>query len=524
MKIALAQMNYTVGDFEANKMKIIDCIQQAKVQGVDLVVFSEQAISGAPAYDLLNKVSFLDLCEESLVEIASCCDNISVLVGLPCQNKDNKTISVAALIEDRRIKRYIGKKTVDSRDELFHLSPSEGCEYIKIGGKKVAVVVGSDIKTEQQYGDYADIIVNLCNSHYMRGCIEKRYDFYRKLAYTKAKPVIYVNNIDAQTDVIYDGSSAAFNNRGECIALLKSFEEDFQVVDLDAEIAPCKIPEQNKTINVYRAIKLGLSDFFAKNGYTGACVGLTGGVDSAVVAALATEVLGKENVHTLLMPSQFSSDHSVEDARAMAENLGMNYQIVPITNIFALFTQTISPIFGELPFDLAEDNIQSRLRGTMLMALANKFGYILLNTSNKSEYAVGNSTLYGDSAGILSVIGDLYKSEVYDLARYINRNGEIIPRNTLSKAPTSELHPNHPDANLLPAYDILDAILYRMLEEGQSREEIINAGFDEEDVYRIYGLLIRNEHKRYQSCPVLRLSSCVLGKNRIMPLTSHYGY
>ena len=239
---------------------------------------------------------------------------------------------------------------------------------------------------------------------------------------------------------------------------------------------------------------------------------------------MATEVLGKENVHTLLMPSQFSSDHSVEDARAMAENLGMNYQIVPITNIFALFTQTISPIFGELPFDLAEDNIQSRLRGTMLMALANKFGYILLNTSNKSEYAVGNSTLYGDSAGILSVIGDLYKSEVYDLARYINRNGEIIPRNTLSKAPTSELHPNHPDANLLPAYDILDAILYRMLEEGQSREEIINAGFDEEDVYRIYGLLIRNEHKRYQSSPVLRLTRCVLCKNRIMPLTSHYGY
>ena len=334
MKIALAQMNYTVGDFEANKIKIIDCIQQAKMQEVDLVVFSEQAISGTPAYDLLNKVSFLDLCEESLVEIASCCDNISVLVGLPCQNKDNKTISVAALIEDRRIKRYIGKKTIDSRDELFHLSPSEGCEYIKIRGKKVAVVVGSDIKTEQQYGDYADIIVNLCNSHYMRGCIEKRYDFYRRLSYTKAKPVIYVNNIGAQTDVIYDGSSAAFNNRGECIALLKSFEEDFQVVDLDANIPPCKIPEQNKTVNVYRAIKLGLRDFFTKNNLTGACVGLTGGVDSAVVAALTTEVLGKENVHTLLMPSQFSSDHSVEDAKALAENLGIDYQIVPITQIF----------------------------------------------------------------------------------------------------------------------------------------------------------------------------------------------
>ncbi len=239
MKIALAQMNYTIGDFEANKMKIIGCVNQAKAQGVDLLVFSEQAVSGAPAYDLLNKVSFLDLCEDSLVEIASYCDNISVLVGMPAQSTNNKkTISVAALIEDRKIKRYVGKKRSIRATNSFISPPSKGCEYIKIRGTKVAVVVGSDIKTEQEYGDYADIIVNLCNSHYMRGCIENRYDFYRRLAFMTGKTVVYVNNVGGQTDVIYDGSSAVFNSRGEALALLKSFEEDFQVIDLNADVPP----------------------------------------------------------------------------------------------------------------------------------------------------------------------------------------------------------------------------------------------------------------------------------------------
>ena len=526
MKIALAQMNYTIGDFEANKMKIIGCVNQAKAQGVDLLVFSEQAVSGAPAYDLLNKVSFLDLCEDSLVEIASYCDNISVLVGMPAQSTNNKTISVAALIEDRKIKRYVGKKTIDSRDELFHLSPSKGCEYIKIRGTKVAVVVGSDIKTEQEYGDYADIIVNLCNSHYMRGCIENRYDFYRRLAFMTGKTVVYVNNVGGQTDVIYDGSSAVFNSRGEALALLKSFEEDFQVIDLNADVPPCKIPEQNKTINVYRAIKLGLGDFFRKNGFLSACIGLSGGIDSAVVAALAAEVLGPENVHVLLMPSQFSSDHSVDDARILAEHLGARYQIVPITQTFATLTQTLGPIFGELPFDVTEENMQARLRGIMLMALSNKFGHILLNTSNKSESAVGYGTLYGDSVGAISIIGDLfYKSEVYDLARYINRNGEIIP---VQYDPESTFGRTEAQPKGLPIPSCRMTFSMRSCTACWKRDRAAKRLSTPVSMKRmcrphVYGMVIRNEHKRYQFCPVLRLSSCVLGKNRIMPLTSRYG-
>ena len=290
MKIALAQQNYTIGDFKSNKEKIVRCIEQAKSESADLVVFSEQAISGAPAYDLLNKVTFLELCEETLEEIARCCEGISVLVGMPAQCM-NKTISVAALIEDRKIKRYVGKKTIESRDEMCHISSSKGCEYIKIRGKKIAVVVGEDIKTEQEYGEYADLIVNLAHSPYSRGVVEKRYDFYRQLAFMTGKTILYVNSVGGQTDIVYDGSSAAFNSRGEAIALLKSFEEDFQTVDVDGNETPKKIPEQNKTYNVYRAIKLGLGDFFAKSGFKTACLGLSVN-NSPYIADILYSVMG----------------------------------------------------------------------------------------------------------------------------------------------------------------------------------------------------------------------------------------
>ena len=266
----------------------------------------------------------------------------------------------------------------------------------------------------------------------------------------------------------------------------------------------------------------------ALNGWDGfpffaACLGLSGGIDSAVVLSMAAETLGPENIRVLLMPSQFSSDHSVEDARELAENLGVEYQIVPINETFAALTATLGPVFGELPFNVAEENMQARIRGMMMMAISNKFGNVLLATSNKSEIAVGYGTLYGDTVGALSIIGDLYKSEVYDLARYINRQREIIPLNTIMKAPSAELRLEQKDSDSLPPYDVLDAILYRMIEEGQSREEIINAGFDEDEVYKVYNLVVKSEFKRYQSCPTLRLSTRPMRTGRTMPLTNKYG-
>ena len=523
MKIAIAQLNYTIGDFASNRDKIIAHIDKARAHHAQLVIFSEQAISGAPAYDLLNKVSFLELCQETLGEIAAQSEGISVLVGLPVQCS-TKTVSVAALIENGKIKRYIGKQNILSRDELPHISPSKGCEYIKVADTKIAVVVGEDIKTEQQYGDYADLIVNLTNQPYFRGVVERRYNFYRQLAFMTGKTIAYVNSVGAQTDIVYDGSSAVINSRGEALALLKSFEEDFQIIDLQADNQPHAFPKQNKTVNIHNAILLGLRDFFNKNGFETACLGLSGGIDSAVVLALACEALGSNRLRVLLMPSQFSSDHSVDDARALAENLGVDYQIVPINETFAALTNTLGPVFGELPFDVAEENMQARIRSMMLMSISNKFGNILLATANKSEIAVGYGTLYGDTVGALSILGDIYKNEVYDLARHINRDHEIIPYNTIIKAPSAELRLEQKDSDWLPPYDILDAILYRMIEEGQSREEIISAGFNETDVYKVYNLVLTSEFKRYQFCPILRLSTCPLPIKRHLPLTNKYGY
>lgn len=524
MRIAIAQLNYTIGAFENNKLKIMDAVQRAKADGADLVVFAEQSISGAPAYDLLNKVNFLDLCEEALVEIAACCDGISALVGLPVQ-EGRWTVSAAAFIQNRKIVGYITRKHILQRDDATFLYPGRGREFIQVAGRKIAVVVGEDIMHPDECSGCADAVINIGSSKYARQRIEKRYDFFAGMAYRLGTDVVFVNQVGANTDVIYDGSSAVFSAEGKPLALLAGFEEDYRVVELGGVHEPMEVPYQDKTRNVYRDIKLGLADFFRKNGYSRACLGLSGGIDSAVVAALAVEVLGAENVRVLLMPSQFSSDHSVEDAMQMVRTLGMQYDIVPITDIYRSVVDSMNPVFGEdTEFGVTEENIQARIRGVLLMALSNKFGHILLNTSNKSELALGWGTLYGDHTGMLSVIGDVYKSEVFDIARYINRNGEVIPENILLKAPSAELRPEQKDTDYLPPYDITDSVIYRMIEEGQSREEIINAGFDAEVVHKIYAMILRNEQKRKQFCPTLRVSTCPFGVLRVMPITSKYGF
>ncbi len=523
MRIAVAQLNYTIGDFEGNKIKIIDSINRAKQAAADLVIFAQGAISGTPGYDLLRKYTFLEYCEETLVEIASYCDDISVLVGLPIPG-ENGTVSAVAHIHNRRIERYIGKKNVFSREEKPYLVPSKGCQYVRIAGEKVAVVVGDDIQTEREYGQNADIILSLTASPYSRGIVEKRYNFYKDVAYTSGRHVVYVNQVGGQTDVLFDGSSAAFNCSGEIIALLKNFDEDFQIVDTKAVNPAIPMPVQNKTENVFYAMKMGLTDYFRKNGFRKACLGMSGGIDSALVAAMAVEALGAENVRLLMMPSQFSTEHSVDDAVEMAERLGVAYNVVPITEAYKAVTETMKPVMGGTCFDVTEENIQSRIRAVMLMALSNKFGYIVLNTSNKSESAVGYGTLYGDSIGSISIAGDLYKSEIYDVSRYINQiRGNVIPENILLKEPSAELHPGQLDSDRLPTYEMLDAILYRMIEKGQHREEIINAGFDAATVGQVHSMLLQNEYKRRQGCPVFRLSTAPLGKEFVMPLTNKYG-
>jgi NAD+ synthase (glutamine-hydrolysing) len=519
MKIAIAQLNYTIGNFDENKAKIASSIRRAKADEARIVLFCEQAISGKPAYDLLNNVVFLEKCRETLKEVAAECDGITAIIGLPLLT-DQGTISAAAIVADKKVTKYIGKQNVSSREELHHLDNSKGYGFVEVDGKKVAVFIGSDIRYfSEEFGNQADLIVSLQSSPYARGVVQNRYDFFSKLAFRTASHVVYLNHVGGHTDLVYDGSSAFFNRQGEAIAFLQKFEEDYVIVDTCADNPVLGIPEQNKTANVYRAIKLGLHDYFTKNGFKKACLGLSGGIDSAVVAALAAETLGPENVKVLLLPSAFSSDHSVEDAVVLAERLGVEYSIVPISDTYDVMLKSLQSAYGRLPFDVTEENIQSRLRAVLLMAFSNKFGHILLNTANKSESAVGYGTLYGDTVGAISILGDLYKTEVFDLARYLNREREIIPQHTMTKAPSAELRPEQKDTDSLPPYDVLDAILYRLIEENQTVDEIITAGFDNGTVKRVYELLIRNEYKRYQFCPVLRLSTCTLGKDRILPLT-----
>lgn len=522
MRVAVAQLNYTIGDLEGNKIKIIGAVNRAKDAGADLVVFAEQAISGTPAYDLLNNASFLEMCEDSLVEIAACCENISVLVGLPLQH-GTQTVSAAALIQNRKIVRYITKKNVPSRDERGFISPGKGVEYFKIGGHKVAVALDRDGTMEEQYAGYADTLINMASFPYSRAIVERRYEHFRDRSFTLGLNLVFVNQVGGHTDIVYDGSSSVFNSKGEAVALLKKFEEDFVVVDFDADNKPVEIPYQNKTENVYMAMRLGLGDFFRKNGYANACLGLSGGIDSAVVAAIAVEELGAENVRVLMLPSQYSSDHSVDDALEMATKLGLEYSIVPITDTYKDVLTALEPVFGkDTEFGVTEENIQARLRCVMLMALSNKYGCKLLNTSNKSELAVGYGTLYGDNTGVLSIMGDVYKSEVFDLARYINRNGEVIPESIIVKEPSAELRPNQKDTDVLPSYDDTDAILYRMIEQGQSCDEIVNAGFDAQVVCKIWDMILLNEQKRYQFCPTLRVSTRPFGTGRVMPITCKY--
>lgn len=525
MKIAIAQLNYTIGDVDANASKIIDAINKAKAQRADLVIFAEQSVSGTPAFDLLRKTTFLELCEDALVEIASCCDGIAAIVGLPILTHEG-TISAAALIQDRKVLRYIGKKYITARREMGFLVPSKGYEYATIKGHKCAIIVGDDLSREHDFDKSVETILSINARKYGKGTMTYRYEMMRNLAFVEGKNIVMVNQVGGSTDIVYDGTSGVLNKRGELVLMMKNFEEDFQIFDTGAAMTPVTVPStyNDRTRLVYEAARCGLRDFFRKNGYEKAAVGLSGGIDSAVVACIAADALGARNVRALMMPSPFSSDSSVEDAKTLARNLGIEYNVIPISEIYNSVIDTLKPVIGGTEFDATEENIQTRIRTVLLMALQNKTGHILLNSSNKSENALGLCTLYGDTAGAFSPTGDLYKSEMYDVARYINRmQGHPIPDAILTKEPSSELHPGQKDSDILPPYEVVDAILFRMIEEGQHREEIVNAGFDAQVVEKIHAMIMRNEKKRYQFPPVLRLSACSFGHERLMPLTNKYG-
>ncbi len=524
MKIAISQNNYRIGDFDGNKTKIVNAIRKAKDSGADLVVFAEYAISGTPACDFLGRASFLNACEESLDEIAAESDGISVLVGLPMQ-QEGVTVSAAAFIQNGQIVNYITKKNVDFGEERAYISSGLGSEYVTVAGQKVAVALGHDVFDDEEYFAYSDTLVVMCADPFFRRRISWRYDMLKRKAFTNSRNMILVNQVGANTDVVYDGSSAIFDKRGEAVMLLDSFDEDYAELELDADNKPLAVPESNKTVNHFKAIKLCLRDFFSKNGYRKAALVLTGGVDSAVVAAMAVEALGRRNVMALLLPTGFSKFHLYEDAKSVATKLGIRYFDVDIDDAFSRMREKAQRYSTEVSVE-ASENLQARMAGCTLMGLLDCTGAIPLNTCNKTEIAIGDGTMYGNYIGYLSVLGDMYKHDVYALARYINRDEEVIPNRILARIPSAELKPavfNRPKQ--LPSYDMLDAVLYRILEERQGKEEILNAGFDADMVDDTLEMLAASRTARYQFCPILKLSASPFNKTgNLYPITADCGF
>lgn len=544
MKIALAQLNYHIGNFEANTQKIIEGINAAKSKGADLVVFAELAICGYPPRDFLEYEEFIALCEQSVSAIATHCVDIACIIGSPVKNdvlQGKDLFNAAYFIEDGAVKAITKKAllpTYDVFDEYRYFEPATVFNCIDFKGKRIALTICEDLwnindnplyvsnPMDELIKEKPDVMINIAASPFSYTHDDERIKVLGDNASKYQLPLFYVNQVGAQTEIIFDGGSLVFDADGSMKAEMKYFEEDLQVFDLaEIENVKNKYPGQqraNDIEQIHDALILGIRDYFQKSGFSKAVLGLSGGIDSAVVCALACRALGAENVMAVLMPSKFSSDHSVQDALDLVNNIGCMHEIVPIKEIAEAFDQTLAPAFKGLPFNLAEENIQARIRGIINMAMSNKFGYILLNTSNKSECAVGYGTLYGDMCGAIGVIGDVYKMQVFELARYINKDGEIIPVNTIVKPPSAELRPDQKDSDSLPEYEILDKILYQHIEMKQGTTAIINQGFDEALVKRILRMVNIAEFKRYQTPPILRVSPKAFGMGRRMPIVGKY--
>ncbi|MDC1106643.1 NAD+ synthase [Prolixibacteraceae bacterium] len=547
MKIALAQLNYHVGDFDNNTKKILQHIEKAKSENADVVVFSELAVCGYYPQDLLEKERFVNSCTTSINKIAKHAKGITVMVGAPSINKTSKgkrLYNSAYILQDGKILDVIHKTllpTYDIFDEYRHFEPNKTFHLVEVNGTQIAITICEDIWDEQSSdNNFAqkklynispmeelsqlnpDIAINLSASPYSHDKETKRKKTIQQHASKYKLPFLYVNQVGAQTEILFDGGSVYAHPDGSIQKELAYFKEDFAVIDTEVKSKASIQPFKDTIGKIHDALVIGIRDYFHKSGFRSATLGLSGGIDSAVTLVLAVEALGAENVRVLLMPSKYSSDHSVNDAEELAKNLGIQHDLVPIVDAVSAFQETLSNVFTGLKEDVTEENIQARIRGTLMMAISNKFGNILLNTSNKSEAAVGYGTLYGDMNGGLSVLGDVYKTDVFKLAHYMNRDQEVIPVNTIVKPPSAELRPDQQDSDSLPDYDLLDSILYLYIEKTMSNEQIISHGYPKDVVERIIGMVDRNEYKRFQCPPIIRVSSKAFGGGRKMPLVAKY--
>lgn len=558
MKICIAQQNYHIGNFEENTNKILCAIEEAKKQGADLILFSEMSVCGYPARDFVEFNDFIEQCYQSIEKIKNAADSIGVLIGSPARNPQKKgkdLFNAAFFLYDQKIIAEIHKTllpTYDVFDENRYFESADSWKVVPFKGKKLAITICEDIwnlgdnplyricPMDHLMEQSPDIMLNLSASPFDYTHDEDRKATIKANVLKYKIPLFYCNAVGSQTEIVFDGGSYAFDKNANLCGALPMFESAMQVFECNddgtinapilepaarvpnKELNPSKLMPELNIDQVYQALVLGIKDYFNKMGFKKAIIGSSGGIDSAVTLAIAVEALGKENVYAILMPSPYSTEHSVNDAVQLSKNLDNPHDIIAIKDVYETFLDTLKPIFKDLPFSLAEENIQSRSRGNILMAIANKLGYVLLNTSNKSELATGYGTLYGDMAGGLGVLGDCYKMQVYALANYINRDKEIIPQNIIDKAPSAELRPNQKDSDSLPDYEVLDQLLYQYIEKRIDPAAIKALGFDAALVDKTLKMVNNNEYKRNQFCPIIRVSPKAFGVGRRVPIVGKY--
>lgn len=546
MNIAIAQLNYHIGNLQSNTRKILDAISEAKEKGADLIVFAEMAIGGYPAKDLWLSSAFIDQCNRAVEDIAVHCQDIACIIGAPMWNTSGvgkPLFNAAVFIADGKIQQSASKALIpdyDVFDEYRYFQAADTFDCITYKGVKIALTVCEDLWNIDQPALYEldpmarlaeqlpDLMINIAASPFAAGHHEERIRVLGSHISHRNIPLIYVNQVGAQTDLIFDGRSMVFDQEGQVVSALSAFEEQLAFVSFDAQSRAIKSMDSssvakerpNSIALIHDALILGIRDYFHKNSFKQAILGLSGGLDSALVAALVCEAIGAENLMAVLLPSEYSSDHSLSDALGLVANTGCMHHVIPILQPTEAFGAALADVFAQVSPDTTEENIQARTRSIILMALSNKFGYTLLNTSNKSEAAVGYGTLYGDMAGALSVIGDVYKTQAYELANYINREREIIPLNTIQKPPSAELRPDQKDSDSLPDYAVLDAVLQQYIEENSDAEAIKLKGYDADLVDKILQMVDRVEFKRFQAPPVLRVSKKSFGPGRSMPLVA----
>lgn len=540
MKIGFAQINPTVGDLEGNCRRIIAAYDNLAREGADIVLTPELAITGYPPKDLLFKSRFVPDNLEILAELHRHAKGPALVVGFVDTNsgRGKPFHNAAALLQAGQPLQKTHKAllpTYDVFDEDRYFEPACRVAPLDFQGKKLGLTICEDIWTERYLPrpfyevdpvrelvrDHSDIILNVSASPFSLGKPKVRREMISGLATTYQRPIFYCNAVGGNDQLVFDGNSIAVNGRGELLRQLLPFREDLVVLEIGADPV-CDLPEQSTAEELFSALSLGVRDYLRKCGFKTAVLGLSGGIDSAVVAAIAVDALGAKNVTGISMPSQFSSPGSVLDALALAKNLGIECWQISIADAFAAFKAQFKEVFSGCREDATEENMQARLRGMTLMALSNKFGHLVLSTGNKSELAVGYCTIYGDMAGGLAVISDVPKTMVYELARFINRNQEVIPASTITKPPSAELRPNQIDQDTLPAYDVLDSILRLYVEENLSASEIILRGFEEKTVRWVQRRVDLNEYKRAQAAPGLKVTSRAFGIGRRMPIAQRY--